>query len=156
MARSAVGSYVLIVMGCGVFTWNLFHMAEDAEAKKWPHRPGTIVSTELRSDPVSKRPRYFVVPHYKFNIDGRDFEGETLSFTSDSESKGEAEEERSKYPDGAKVEVYFDPKEPTKSCLLPGAGEAHAELMMGFSLLLVVLGLLGVVVRKWKARTLMQ
>jgi hypothetical protein len=141
-------------MGCGMFTWNLLHVAEDAEAKKWPHQPGTIVSTELRSDPISKRPRYFVVPHYKFNVDGREFEGETLSFTADSESKDLAEEERAKYPDGTKVEVYFDPKEPTKSCLLPGAGEESAELMMAFSLLLAVLGVIGVLIRKWKARKL--
>lgn len=155
MSRSAVGSYTLIVMGGGMFVWNLFHMFEDVEAKKWPHRPGTIISTELRSDLISKRPRFFVVPHYKFKVDGRDFEGETLSFTADSESKDLAEEERAKYPDGAKVEVYFDPKEPTKSCLLPGAGEEHAELMMAFSVLLAVLGVIGVVIRKRKARTLM-
>lgn len=113
----------LIAIGCGLFCllclasaiWNRLHQRK---AFPWARTQGAIVSSETESytDSVGNHQTRFykAVIEFNYQVEGQEYHN-TIGESSGSQSSADAEVAR--YPAGLKVEVYYDPKNPTHSAL---------------------------------------
>lgn len=58
---------------------------------------------------------------YEYQVNGRSKLGHRIRMIDDqSENLQHYEQMKAKYPIGSKVNVYYDPRDPNRSCLVPG------------------------------------
>lgn len=132
--------------------YNIFKEYRRAAASSgWPTAAGTITRSVLRMRDSSKggRDTWTLEAAYKYEVDGKPYEGSVLRFggfpsTSDRE---EALASREKYGLGTTHPVHYEPGNPERAVLEPGAGAAASSLALGAVLL--TLGLLLGLVPLW-------
>ncbi len=86
-------------------------------SRHWPSTPGVISASyvSVRSGGKSRTGTI----EYRYTVEGRTYTGSLLSFGKtlfESESTTVA-----RYPQGAQVDVFYDPKDPALAVLDPGA-----------------------------------
>ncbi|MFO0945542.1 MAG: DUF3592 domain-containing protein [Planctomycetota bacterium] len=110
----------LIIVAIGVKLWEI------RQASQWPETTGKVVTSRVqakRSKPgdgdydfddteVENLP----LVEYEFMVDGRKFRGNRVTI-GEKTSEFELEEILDRYPVGAIVTVYYDPKNPQKAVL---------------------------------------
>jgi hypothetical protein len=137
----------LLMVGGALFGyWNIYQEYATARVSDtWPTATGTIDSVYVRTTPNKRKGRetWTVDVLYTYEVEGKGYTGDVLRFggfpsTSDF---GEAQETEAKYAKGTTHPVYYQPGNPERAVLVPGAGSALASLSLGAFLLLLVLGL---------------
>ncbi len=141
----------LIVVMCGVgftlaalllATYLIYVRRMAARSAEWPATEGEVI----RSSPQSFSTAYFTTHDarvtYQYWVEGKTYVSsgvtpESLGFGS----RRGAEEVATRFPPGAKVTVYYDPKRPGRAVLLPGkrgAGSVSTVLLLTIALVLLV------------------
>ncbi|MGI5860753.1 MAG: hypothetical protein ACOX6T_01710 [Myxococcales bacterium] len=82
----------LIVLGALMLSWAPYSVFFQRQSLDWPSAPGrvtkaSVVTKAIRaggSQKVGLRPRYYPVIEYAFEVDGREYVGDTISFVGES------------------------------------------------------------------------
>ena len=113
--------------------------------------PGKVVSSKVaqsRSNKQKTRFRAGVV--YKYTVDGREFQSDTISFGMESTSSKAAYRIRNRYPKGKEVMVSYNPESPETAVLEPGATwTSYGVLGVGLAFFGVGLLLFGSSLLRW-------
>ena len=115
----------LIFLGVGLWAIN-----KGMQSENWDKGTATITSSEIKkTERRSKDPQgftqtstsYSVRVKYSYTVEGSNYEGNTIGFgTMSHNEKSDAQEELKSYPNGKKIDVYYDPENPSDSVLKKG------------------------------------
>ena len=79
-------------------------------------------------------PRYYPRAKYEYVVDGKTYQGDTIHLFSDgdldSSDSNSADAELQRFIDDPELKAYYDPLEPTRSCLVPGGGFSLTTVIM--------------------------
>lgn len=118
-------TWIVILVGvAGIIGWVLIEdqisRARMRAAKGWAVTTGTVVHSTVgrrfnrwgRGTTIY----HFPVVRYSYSVGGQDYQGDRLRFGSvETMLAARAEEMRSPFPEGAIVEVRYDPQNPRES-----------------------------------------
>lgn len=115
-----------------------YNIARQVEAAAFPQAPGTITHSEMGWY-TDKDGDTFVAAdiRYRYTVGARTFDGDRLRFSTanfHTSETGWAERAVRRYPVGAAVGVYYDPRDPAQSLLQPGFGGTELHLIMFMTL----------------------
>lgn len=99
----------------------------------WPSTAGTVVSVDrvYSGSGDDGEPTYNEKVEYSYAVDGREYLGNLVAALAPVKSSEQVQTVLARYPIGLKVEVYFDPEDPSLSLLVPGlSGFAKAGLVV--------------------------
>ncbi len=115
--------YVIILVlfvfaGLATSVWGWIMMSKGRKTRHWPATEGTIEE----SSPTSKNDE--LMPHIEFSYKVMDIRyRRVMEFASGTHPSRELSASYTrKYPVGARVEVFYDPEQPERAALEPGAG----------------------------------
>jgi len=123
---------------------------KDATIRRWPQVPGTIISSHVESSEQSVKDangyyRTSTWSHpearYTYTVEGVEYEGTKIAraiATSNNSSSAKACVAR--YPQGAEVQVYCDPADPT-TAYLETRRSIGGMILMGVSVPFLAIGL---------------
>ena len=140
-------AYTLII---GLFTlgglvtvvWGAIIIARARNTARWPAATGTIEESAIASEDDD------LLPHivFRYAVNGSDYR-RTLEFPGGITPTREfSAEYLRKYPAGAAVSVYYDPRDPARATLEPGLARGDWLVLafgLGASLLGVVMLVMG-------------
>jgi len=118
-------------------------------SENWPPTTGTVRDASVVTLRISRGKTsvtgYRARIEFEYVVAGTAYRGDHLSFCQPPGLEKQAVEARlTQYPTGARVEVRYDPANPTRSVLEPGRAEACEPLLVAaWRELLLSLGLLG-------------
>lgn len=126
----AAGALGLLSLAAGI--WNRLH---PTKAVPWTRTEGVIVSSAVESYQESDsssshhmRTYYKPVIEFRYEVDGKTYhaiEGQAdLVKITIGRGQASAEAEAARYPAGMKLDVYYDPANPTRASLRENAGIA--------------------------------
>lgn len=136
------------VIGYFVAFWFGKPILDNAKASQtWPKTAGEIthssVSTSRSRSNGKNKTLYSFDVTYNYQVKGEKFTSSNVFFGGDassSDSSGAYQITR-RYPTGAKVDVFYDPKNPGSAVLEPGA-HWQSYLVYGIGLLFLLVGFL--------------
>jgi hypothetical protein len=135
----AVGLFIALSAAFALWATSRDLMRALASAE-WPSVQGTIIVSEVRRKASGGRTWYPAI-EYEYQVERRNHTGSRLRFIAFSASGTYAEDTVAAFRQGARVPVYYDPKQPAESVLQPGA-DAMAFLFAGTPLVLLVFAIL--------------
>lgn len=146
MPQKLFGILMLIV---GV--WSVVHVLRTrallASSGRWKRVEGQV--TESKAKRIGNKNRtYEARIRYGYAVDGRQFKGKGLHIGGDvRRTRTWAEQRCAEYPEGAPVQVFYDPRNPETSCIIrerEGGAMGIAAAMVGLGLgTLLLSGALG-------------
>lgn len=152
LLKSLIGwIFVVVFTFVGVIFLALggYEFWQGLKTKDWPAAPGTILESEIESKSSTSRSSrrgsrrdtdYRVKLRYSFEVAGQKLEGTRLQYGDKShDERSTAMQEKSRYPVGKEVQVYYDPTNPISSVLVKGIGTSWRAIVLG--LLALVLGI---------------
>ena len=125
-------------------------------ATKWPSVQGAVLKSEVadRSTTIKTGEHrrtnvelYEPVVEYQYIVNGTTFTGKRLSFGSTRLHYEDAQAVAGRYPAGAQVPVYYNPKNPRDARLEVTSQGATAQLILG-----IIFGVVGII---WLVITLL-
>ena len=124
--KNLILGVIFLSVGVGVALLGRHMLRQAGESENWPHTGGVIViSTVSQSreyDSRKKRTRtvYRAKIGYAYQVDGKKFQGDKISFGGVGTDRKSAYRLTAKYPKNRKVDVYYEPSGPENSVLEPG------------------------------------
>ncbi len=116
----------LIFLAAGVFCFFMWKSSakEYKSSKNWPSVSGTIIKSSIiqKREWDSKKKKYkntfYPNLQYTYGVNGVNYVGSRITFSDyASNSRKAIRKILRKYPNGAQVKVYYNPKNPAKSVL---------------------------------------
>ncbi|MEH2511961.1 hypothetical protein V1291_003315 [Nitrobacteraceae bacterium AZCC 1564] len=114
--------------------------------KSWSRTSGKIITSTLSQPDVPRKggeTDATVDIRYQYQVSGKSFEGKRIKFGGQGGmTRVAAEQLVAKYPIGAAVDVYYDPKSPVRSALEPrnkSSVVSHIVFLAVFSVISIVL-----------------
>ena len=117
------GSIIFLSVG-------LWMINKGMQSENWVKGTATITSSEIeKTESRSKDAQgftktsisYSVRVKYSYAVKGSNYEGNTVGFgTISHNERSDAQEELKSYPKGKKIDVYYDPENPSDSVLKKG------------------------------------
>lgn len=132
----------------------LSDLAKARASRGWPYTAGRVVRSEVtRESYAMGETEQVQVPaiEYVYTTSGRDWHGRTVSFGPRlyTTFRGRADDVCRRYFTGAEVAVYYDPSDPSRSCLEPSeAGSAPGWAIAGAALA-VMIGAAAMLLSRW-------
>lgn len=131
------GGGILIVGGAIEIHTLLSNRLRAANSRAWPRIDGIVISRKMRRPLLSGFGRYIPQVRYQYTAGGELLEHDHVMFGGHTPIKREeAEAVLRRYPEGARVNVIHDPKNP-KICALESRGAEGHSLFYGASMLFV-------------------
>jgi hypothetical protein len=141
----AVGGLVLLAMGTN-------DLVQGRRSAHWPVAPGTVLHAGILRR-TGRSVSYQAQIVYQFEVDGRVYHGNRVSYGDHSGSNQHAHELTARYRPGTIVTVSYHPAHPdTASVLQPGVLPT-AWSFPGFGALLAVVGITWALVQATRKRT---
>lgn len=119
------------------------------ETRRFTRTQGRILEARVEELPGPAEeggPRYRPVVRYAFEARGRTWESDQVSVDAPpgdaSPDAAEARRAVERHPAGSAVDVWFDPADPRRSVLVPGAAPGPVYLAVALGLALLAVGLL--------------
>lgn len=148
--------FLLAAVAAGAWTtWRQgSDLAKARASRGWPCAVGRVVRSEVtRESYAMGETEQVQVPaiEYVYTTSGRDWYGRTVSFAPRlyTTFRGRAEDVCRRYFTGAEVTVYYDPSDPSRSCL----ETAEATLAPGWAIagaaLAVTIGAAATLLSRW-------
>ncbi len=141
------------MVGIGVFiAYGMVRLrVKTAQALNWPKVTGTIITSELETwtRPRSKGPpiRMFgATIRFAYEVDGKPYESDQVQLggTRETSLSGEFERLVARYPEGKRVPVHYDPRDPATAVIEPGKlGGIFNMAMVAGGFLLVGAAMIG-------------
>ncbi len=156
MIGALVGA-LLGVVGVLIALWGRSYLARDRAIARWPKAPGTVTSSRYESETGTSRDAdgydvtsttYLPVVAYQYTVQGREYPGtkvaRVVEWTGDARRVKECID---RYPAGARIEVFYDPADPTTAYLeTRRSGGAVFLVAFGGFFALMGFGIVGLVV----------
>ena len=96
-------------------------------SRKWPTTIGTVADSNVGFEfGWGRSSLSHYVPHvkYQYSVNGKTYTGDQISFPNPKYLNNvDADRVRDQYQKSSEVEVFYDPKDPSKSCLINGLTE---------------------------------
>ncbi len=124
--KNFIMGVLFLIVGIVVTLIGRSMLHEAGESENWPSTSGVIeASTVVQSreyDSSKKKSKtvYRANIDYTYQVDGKKFYGDKISFGGTTTDRKAAYKLTSKYPKNAQVSVYYSPDEPENSVLEPG------------------------------------
>ncbi len=132
-------SYLLPVISVGVGGWVLWGAVQDYQSgrasKEWPATDGVVIRTEIQESSGNSKKTYLGRVYYRYTVDGNEYKSNQRRFGDNvySSNHASAVEVTRNYPKGKKVEVFYDPQQPSVAVLERGYGrEMWIAVFVGF------------------------
>lgn len=140
--RSLIGGGVMVLLGGAGLVITLPRPMEAVRSQDWPATRGKLVAAAIDRTRSRRRIRYDVDLRYTYVVEGRRLESERWSVNGSPRftSRSDAEEFLERHPVGSELTVRYDPEDPTSAVVVAG-GEPKAWMNVGFSVVVIVLGL---------------
>jgi hypothetical protein len=148
--------YVIFYSILGYLSWLAWGDLKKQRAikKGWGKVRGTIIEAGIK-DKMAKVPRtgdpsglYSPSVKYLYRVGDRDFTGTRITYNNDNtmwySSRRWAASRGRKWKIGKPVDVYYQPDNPARACLVPVSGIAHLSLFF-LALWIVVMTFAGIV-----------
>ena len=161
---------ILLIMGAilvaagllvgALMTW----IYSNARANRsWPATTGQVVESRMETDRSnrrrsssgqrsSRRTSYDAIVRYSYTVGGRSYTNDQLSAATDyfsSSNQGRTRDFLNRHPVGARVTVFYNPRQPGSAVLERGGfGALQWALLLGLAPLLAGLGVLAL----WRGR----
>jgi hypothetical protein len=119
---------IFLVIGIGIFSLGARNLRYAWASGSWPSVPGTVSESTVKETAVRHRDSsssdtdYSARIVFGYQVNGIRYTTTTLHFgqTEGSSDSSEAALRRFRYPEGAKVIVYYDPNNPEHACIEKG------------------------------------
>jgi hypothetical protein len=113
-------------------------------SRDWPSTSGTVEAARVAMQSEGNERKLFGAQvSYRYEVDGRRYTGERISFESGpSPNRGLAEAIVQRYAPGSTVRVFYDPARPERAVLEPGGTRLVPWLLGSVG---VALGVAGVI-----------
>jgi len=116
-------------------TWVYFYFKGSEE---WPTANGLVLISQVITGLSDGRRRYEHKFRYEYSVEKVSYTNHVYSCDTVNDTKASAEKMVDRYPEGSKLIVHYNPKNPKRSMIIPGSGKTHLFLIgVGFVLLLV-------------------
>ena len=133
-----------------LFLLALSSYSQSVSAKNWSSASGKILESYIKEKVKEDRIKYKPRVRYEFSYLGKVYQGRSLTSGAryGTRDKAHAEQLLEPYSVGAEVQVYFNPKKPSRNALAVNSQEpslnflAVCTAMMVCSLLFLILSLL--------------
>lgn len=93
-------------------------------SERWPHAVGEVLEADLTHYQGPKTGHtHSAWVRYRYTVDGRTFEAERVEFPPLRRPGPEEDllaRVQAAYPVGSMIDVFYDPVDPTRACLIPG------------------------------------
>lgn len=132
--RATRRSAVIHALCAGVFLWIGAYSASQAvpvfreawRAESWPEAPGRVLRSHVVETREGKYLRQTLVVEYTWIADGRAWTGSRwrLGDPTCAIGRGMAQAAAGRFPEGARVDVRYDPVDPSSAVLDPTPGES--------------------------------
>jgi len=129
----------IIALGVWLIAWSFRLRAEMRESVTWPSVPGEILKCELIVFASDSPRNYNVDLAYRYTVDDREHRG-TEPHLYGVTTKAEAESIVERFPEGAKVDVYFKPSRPERAVLVTGERPTKKSHEMWMGIIVTVVG----------------
>jgi len=117
---------------------------DDAKASRdWPSVPGVITRSAVATKRSDGKTMYSFDVVYRYQVEGRELTCNSVFFggnTSSSNSSA-AYKVTGRYPEGAEVDVYYEPENPANAVLEPGT-RWQSYIVFGIGLVFLIVGVL--------------
>ena len=125
----AIGSVIFILPFAGIVLLLVFIIRAEAlravrrkirAAQDWPSTKGLVLVSEVRDEGGESGWRARVV--YRYEVGGRAYENSRIAVAVESGRQGFQAHQQlaARFPAGARVVVYYDPRNPSDAALVPG------------------------------------
>lgn len=152
------GMFTLVFGGIGFFLLSQYRKAQQEvdESQGWPEIAAEITFSEIgehtpsRFEDQDRSTTYEPIIHYKYSVNGVDYEGKRIGFTaggSISGTKGYAERFIKRYPVGKIVTAYYDRRKPSESVLAKNIQSQGGLIFI--TVISLILGLVSLVITIW-------
>ena len=141
---------MIITVMCGmILQWSTRTATTITESKNWPTAQGTVISSRAPRD--SSRVRgggynhyYTVDVTYRYLVNGASYQSNVFVFGVPKSLPDSVEAQRvvAAHPVNGSVTVYYDPSDPSRSCLEPGNVPQQFGLLTLMSGAFLLIGLL--------------
>jgi hypothetical protein len=110
------------------------------ESAEWPLTSGIMKSSEVRY--LGHKHDYTLDLVYSYRVNGEYYEGTALfaGFPNDFDHQAEADRFLKKYPQEKKVDVFYDPSDPSLACLETPEGYATKLKILMLVMFFLVIG----------------
>ena len=117
---------------------------DNAKASRdWPSVPGVITRSAVATKRSDGKTMYSSDVVYRYQVEGRELTCNSVFFggnTSSSNSSA-AYNVTGRYPEGAEVDVYYEPEDPANAVLEPGT-RWQSYIVFGLGLVFLIVGVL--------------
>lgn len=127
----AVGS-ALCALACGLVLCHWLKLRRAAHTRPWPAVDGMVLESAVVADRDEGRQLYRPMVRYRYEIDGRRFEGSRIEWTAPPATRRYTRARRllDGYRSGGKVKVHYDPQRPGLAVLQPARAISVPPLMV--------------------------
>lgn len=117
---SAAACMVVAVLAGLIIAFNTLEIIRDRDAMAWMKTQGAVISSVVKSG-CARGKSYHAEVRYRYAVTGQDYIGGRISFGDlECGSHEKAISIIERFPDGARVAVYYDPAQADESSLLIG------------------------------------
>ncbi len=141
--QAAVCGLGAVLILAGLYMWRA-----GSATRSYTRTRGRVVRAEVEEIPRTSEeggPGFRPLVRYAFEARGRTYESERISIgeASGLESSDAQDARRivDRYPSGAEVDVWFDPRDPGRSVLVPGIPRAEIVVAVAIGIALVGIGM---------------
>lgn len=127
----------------------------EMDSTRWASAPGEIARSYMQTGYWKSIEGFIPTVQYKYRVGQRDYWGDRIDFhMSDSMyARNYALSWLARYPTGKVVSVYYDPKEPASSVLVPGLqSEQRGLVWLGVAMMAVGVMLFGCVYYDYRSQ----
>ncbi len=121
--------FLLIAVGAGAWTLrrSLADLEQARASRGWPSTIGYVVRSEVLREAYSlgeTEQTFAPAIEYSYTVSGRQWHGRTVSAVPRlyTTFRDRADDVCRRYVTGAEIAVYYDPSDPSRSCLEPAEG----------------------------------
>lgn len=136
LAALFLGTMLVVVSTAGGY-YLLLSWKRGRRSVEWPTTEGRITSSRVESD----QDRHAVKIQYSFRADGKQFEGDTVTYRGISTDRKTADNYVAKNPENHVVMVHYDPTNPPTSVLETGVDSRTYVLATMVLVILFIVGL---------------
>jgi len=141
-------SSIFVIIGVVIAFFGFRSMKKARASTGWDTVEGVILDSKLdRSDSSDSGASYSADILYEYHLDGAKLNGSRVSFGElSSGDASDASRVLSRYPEGTKVQVYYNPDDPFDAVLEPGMNKgvwflpAFGAIFATFGGLFVLIG----------------
>ena len=119
-------SLVFVIIGAVILRYAMRTAEKARQSESWPSTDGEIAHSAIlyQTDTTATNngvATYKADVAYRYKVNGANYSSSKVAFLDLAASSGRAQNIVQRYPDKSKVEVYYNPADPSEAILEPGS-----------------------------------